>query len=459
LRHRDPIGLRLGKVRAWVALDEIRDAFHELEDLARRPGLGKHEGQVLLWRADLGHGRDIDTEAKERLIRQALAKGLGEADEAYARGLLAATPTEAICQFRCTLELDPFHNRATDQLAWQLFMLGQRQEARDLVAKAELIFPEDPSPRVIHALILASEGELGRAFEQLDQVKGHASETTIGHWRSMVKFTDRYHDLDALLLDRPESARGGDILRFIPIFLEAYRTFPSSSESIDSDRMSVIDFPPHMARRLSPLVPKILLAEIGLRGPLLRELKTVFREFSLAELAFVRGGLLFEEGRYKDAEEATLQAIESPSLVNIRRMARLGALKAEYELLKRPAPSPELRDRVRRNIQAFVAMGEADPSRVKVLVDLALHIGDVDLARSALTGWEHRVPGDPEALAVRASVEFEGESYPRAITAARQALRAKPRHSGAQFWLGRSVTRLREQASALAPAEEDSPPP
>ena len=329
LHHRDPIGLRLGKVRAWVALQEDRDAFHELEDLARRPDLGKYEGQVLLWRADLGQDRTINVEAKERLLQQALAKGLGEADTAYARGLLATTSTEAIGQFRRALELDPFHNQATNRLALMLSFLGRRQDARDVLAKAELIFPDDPMPRLIHATVLAEEGDLAGAEKLLDWARDHAhvSEEILTSWRSGVRFIARFHDLDTLLIDQQQGffSNAGLFRAFATLLPEFFQLLSTVRKNIDPDRMSLTDFPPLLTRLYGRLEPTLLRMLIFNRGVPRGEIDEAFRIFPTAIFAFIRGGLLLKEGKYEDAEEAYLLAAEMPSLANLGRMARFGA--------------------------------------------------------------------------------------------------------------------------------------
>jgi hypothetical protein len=482
---RDPIGLRLGKVRAWVALDEVRNAFDELEDVASRPDLGEHEGEVLLWRADLGQSRDINVEAKERLLKRALAKKLGEADKAYTSGLLATTSDEAICQFRRALELDPFHQQATIRLAWMLSLLGRRQEAHDVLAKAELIFPEDPAPRVIHAFMLASEGKLAEAEALLDWVRdnAHASEGTLTSWRSGVRLIARWHDLDTLLLDQQPGLVRNDF-RFLLEFFQTLSIFRNRMK-IDSDRMIFIDFPPllaHWLHRHGPTLLQMLILNYGpplLRGLILNrgalrgEIDEALRVFPTGLCALIRADLLFEEGKYEDAEKAFIQAAEMPSVVKFCRMARFMALVAQVKLLGQTTPPAALRDRVRQNIQAIMALGDADPERAQYMAGLAaVLIGELDLARSILAEWERRSPRDHEAWAWRAFIERIGGSYGRSMTAAQEALRLKPGHwpalaslklkSGhwlARASLNRSMEQLREQARALAPPEADTPSP
>jgi tetratricopeptide (TPR) repeat protein len=455
----DSIGIRLGKVRAWVALDQLRDAFRELEDLQGRPDLGRYEGQVLLWKADLGHARNLDATAKKQLLRQALDRRLDPADRAYAEGLVATTAAEAIGRLRLALELDPFHSRATNQLAWLLSLVGERQEARVLLAKAELIFPDDPSPRVTHALLLAAEGDERGAEEQLDRARSHVHPADFAFWQSALRALARYHDADALFLDRPGSDSGlGPLKLFLQFWRESGLVEPPSI-IIDPDRMNTLDYPPFLTEVLGRLRPKLLLALMGIRHPLRSELDSAVKVLPVGELVLFRGGLLLEEGQDEAAEEAALQAVEMPSLLKIRRMALWMALTVEQKLWERPAKPAGLRDRIRRNIQALAATGDADPTRNIFLVGLASIIGDIDLARSVLDAWERRSPGDPEAWAHRAAIERIGGAYGRSIVAAQQALRAKPGHGLARVALDASLKLLRLETRARAPALVNGPPP
>jgi hypothetical protein len=453
------IGIRLGKIRAWVALEQLRDAFHELEDLQRRPDLGRYEGQVLLWKADLGHARNFDATAKKQLLRQALDRGLDPADRAYAESLLATTAAEAIGQFRRALELDPLHNRAIGGLARLLILVGERQEARVLLAKAELIFPDDPSPRVSHALLLASDGDQTGAQEQLDRARSHVDPAVFSFWQSAVRFAAQYHDADALFLDRPGSESDLALLKF---FLQASGEsglLEPPSIIIDPDRMNAVGFPQFLTEVFGRLRSQIPLALIGIRHPLRRELDSTVKVLPLGELVLFRGVLLLEEGQDEAAEEAALQAAEKPSLLKIRRMALLMALTVEQRLWERPAKPAGLRDRIRRNIQALAATGDADRTRNFFLLGLAWMIRDIDLARSFLDAWERRSPGDPEVAAYRAAIERLGRSYGRAIEAAQQALRAKPGHGLARAALDASLKLLPLETRALAPALVNDPSP
>ncbi|HMB08530.1 MAG TPA: tetratricopeptide repeat protein, partial [Isosphaeraceae bacterium] len=105
------------------------------------------------------------------LISQALQKGIpDEADRAYARGMLAKNVPDAIDHFRHAIEIKPFHHRANGMLGWLLTLTGDIPEAREQIAVAAILFPEDPTFKMMKAWVTAAEGDLPRANKLLDQL-------------------------------------------------------------------------------------------------------------------------------------------------------------------------------------------------------------------------------------------------------------------------------------------------
>src|SRR6185437_9617713 len=98
-------------------------------------------------------------------------------------------------------------------LGWTLGLLGRRGEALDVVRQAELLFPDDPAPRVTHALLLASDGDRAGAVALLDRAAERTGPGAIKRWRPMADFLLRCHDADARIVN-PTGA-GGDPIREI----------------------------------------------------------------------------------------------------------------------------------------------------------------------------------------------------------------------------------------------------
>ena len=65
-------------------------------------------------------------------------------DNAYARGLLAATPAAAVAEFRDALAADPTHMAARRSLSLILLCAGQLSEAIRTAEDGHLLYPEHP---------------------------------------------------------------------------------------------------------------------------------------------------------------------------------------------------------------------------------------------------------------------------------------------------------------------------
>src|SRR5262249_40022386 len=105
------------------------------------------------------------------------------------RGLLAETSPDAVRHFQEALAHDPFHHRANGILTLLLTLLGQLEEARARVAFAELVFPDDPTFRVLHALIQAVEDDLPRPRAQLERARPQLGEQQLETARALVELT------------------------------------------------------------------------------------------------------------------------------------------------------------------------------------------------------------------------------------------------------------------------------
>jgi hypothetical protein len=172
----DTPGLHLEKVRAWCALHDLPRAADEAAALAGRPDLGDLEGRALLWQADLTLVKSWKDGEALRQVGRALEKGLPPAEAAYARGLIAPTMPEAVRHFEEAVGADPFHPRANAMLTSLLFLLGRQREARERILVAELLFPEDPTFRLLHAYGCAAEGDERQARALLARVRGQFGE-------------------------------------------------------------------------------------------------------------------------------------------------------------------------------------------------------------------------------------------------------------------------------------------
>ena len=458
----DSVGLRLAKIQAWLAIDEKRDAFREIEALAKRQDLGPYHAQVLLRQADLGLRRDLTAEGRRNLVRTALAEGLPAADESYARSLLADTSPEVAKHLRRTLELDPFHVQATERLGSLLFWMGERQALRDLLGKAELLVPDDPGPMLLRAELMAVEGNLDAANRQVEKVARKTRRSVERQGRLLIEFLYNYRDFDAVMLDgrapekKPAGRGGGGTLpHYAAILGDIAEIAAAVRGDIDTETMSVAAFPPHLVRAVRPFPLALIAATLGRREPLLRAAEELHRVHPEGAVALFYAFKLMEEQRLEDAERIFLEAADLPHQMNCKRMTQLGAIVVERQMLDRKNAPADLKERIRANIRAYMKLNPpGDHSRFPFLIQLAFDVADFDLARSITADWIRQAPADPDALAWRATTELRSQSFGNAITSAREALRRKPDHSLAHAVLDKAPARLREQVRTLIP-----PPP
>jgi tetratricopeptide (TPR) repeat protein len=456
----DRVDLRLGKLKALVALNEIKKARTELDELNRRTDLGRSKPEVLLWSSDLGSDKEFDTEGRIKQLRDALDHGLNRADAAYARGLLAESSAQAIREFQTALEIEPFHERAINQLGWLLALLGLHQEALNLLEKTELFFPEDPGRAGIRAFLLAARGQTEQAELTLERVKNRLEPDVYACWRDFNQFVGRYFNID----DQPLNETGGvrekvrEALAALA-FVNDVKAVMARFES--AGHYGTLDFPIHVRKTAKRLFNAALPLGFGNSDPLIRELETAESVMPMGVFALFRGLLLYRGGRNSEAEGALIKAAEQPSMVKIKRLAHIGALVVEDELLGRDRSNltPELRDRALKNIRALHTMRMTDPIQTLRLVYAAVDFDDVDLARSIVSEWERRDPVSPEPRTARAYVEFMGGAFAPAYRAAMRAIRAHPRDPIAESIRKASIDTFAEQAKLFTAGGANAPQP
>src|SRR5262249_29878638 len=134
----------------------------------------------LLWQGELEWNRTRSLEKTMGLIRSALEQGFraetdrdkkyDEADREYAEGLVAETVDLAVKHFRKAIEKVKSHHRANRMLGLLLILTGSIREARALIAVAELLFPDDPTFKILEAWAAAAENQLPSARDRLGKL-------------------------------------------------------------------------------------------------------------------------------------------------------------------------------------------------------------------------------------------------------------------------------------------------
>jgi tetratricopeptide (TPR) repeat protein len=455
----DAPALRLEKVKAWCALHEIAPAVRELEDLSRQADLGDLDGPVLLWKADLALNHSLDNlDANLEQVRQAVSRGLPPAERAYAQGLLAGKSREATDCFRRAVEEDPFNPRANGMLALCLTSLGQHQEARDRLLVAERLFPEDPSFRVIHAMLLAMQDDLGAARAQLEQARSQLRARQMAAAQALVGLCNEVPGvgrmLEGMLFNDPKTSRW-EMTLYITRVLS--RAGAARAALRDPEGDLYLPLPPVLPKAFAQLPDLASLAGMQWdRDGAIKKLGQVVLAHPEGLLYLTLGmllGLKDKPESWAEAEKAFLRSVESPSLIPVRRLALFGATASEWVLSREgpPAAREEMSRRAGENARKVVALG-VSPAYADLLTKVALNMGDVGLAHWVVSEWERQAPKDPRLEPHRIELAFRLGANGRAIKLADPFLKRNPREPGRwQQIRAEAERRLRGEAQALGP--------
>jgi serine/threonine protein kinase len=454
-RFRESIPLRLDRARALLAINDVEQARSAIQALAELPNLGEHEAAVLLLQGDLLMGRD-DT-SSERLLRQALEKGLSEADQAYAQALLAQTTPEAVDRLRKALHLNPNLPRARSALELLLILQARLGEAREELAKHETIFPEDPNPKVLRAMVLALERNSEAASRVLKQV-GAA-------WLGVN--VNALQMLADLLAEFRDPANPIDPLSGLPILAGRQPALAPLVFGFWQGRLGT-DFP------IPPLVRKSLYAVMravvnaGGFGNNVKKDARIIDELERATSIHPEGTIIYfhaltllAANRFQDASRVARKAAVTPALLPIHRQAHCIAALAGvrgYLVKQDPALRQELADDLR---QMLAAGPLSEPYQVEFTIQLAWGIKEYDIARQLVAEWAKQAPRSPLVKEYRVGTEINAGAYGVAYELATQYLlenssdRMRALLAEASEKLQAQARRLQEVNRPVAPAPRE----
>jgi tetratricopeptide (TPR) repeat protein len=444
--HPDPVRLRLLKARAWLALHDAATAGVELRDLSDSPDLGDRRGEVMLLQADIALARKTD-EAGLALVRDALKYPLSPPDEAYARGLLAATVPESVRCFREAVDRDPFHHRANAMVAVLHVLRGELPEARERAGFGAQVFPDDPTFPAILAITHAWEGNAAAAEAEVARVRLRLGDRAAGTTRTLIDLTRAARGLgDALpALDNPlrqnlaiwafiaageramlelealRTGKGGLLLPVPPVFVQATRTAAS-------------------ALRRPP-------------GARIEALKQACEIDPDGFLSFFLGIELANERRHAEAEVALRAAVARPSFIPVRRAAHFALATVEWELagkVRLAIATGWLRAQAVANARRLLEYPRLHRDEARLVAAVGYALGQPILTRAAADRWD-RQGGKPDRtiLQLLMKVEFENKSYGPAIARADEILARWAGDEAATIYRGWAVEQLTKQADAL----------
>ncbi len=451
----DTPDLRLEQVRAWAALHDLPRAEAALNELARRPDLGPLEGQALLWQADLALNRSPQDAGALEKVRRALDRGLPPAETAYARGLLAPTSPEALRQFEQAVREDPFHQRANGMLALLLVCLGRRPEARERTRVGELLFPDDPTFRLVHALLDALDGDVPRAQSDLDAMRPQLGPKQMASARALVDVATQLPRLMDVMGGAADTSAG---MRFALTIWPSVAKLQAALAEPGGDLY--LPLPPVLMREFAGF-PSLANLSLMLATNPDRVLTALDRAVAIHPDAILYLGqalLLSQKERYGEAEQAALRAADAPSLIPVRPRALFVAVGCGWlQLGPGRGPQPEVRRRVADNLGRLLALGDVTAEEGLPLSQIALNVNRPDLARRVLEQWEQRAPKDTKLLEQRARLAFATGAWASAFDLSDQVLRRTLADKDRQQWSGLRAQALGHLRGQMDAAEKRQP--
>ena len=425
--HEREVDLRLRKAEANIALNRAAGARAELDRLDARPDLSPGQrARAFLLRGELalaGGGDDAGLD----LVRRALDAGLGKADAAYARGLVADTSDEAIARFREALDLDPFHYRASKILAVMLVIVGRFDEAEEWLRVAGVLYPEDPGLRLVAAFSKSLRGDDVGAREIAIGAESALGEATVR--QMLVTFSGARTLLEEL--EAAVSFTGGNAVSVVQPALRLVAlaaAFPKGAAGGEAGQTVGLAFPvpPVVENALHGFQGAFVSMLAGRGEEAAKAFREAFRRLPIALFPFLEGYQHFGDGRWADGLRAFSEAEAAPTLTKrIPDMSRVGASICCWELARAsPAEADALRERVRGHVARLVSADDLAIEPARILAALADWADQPTAARAILDSCERREPANADVLRIRARVELKAGAYRRAYEAALASLKA-----------------------------------
>jgi Flp pilus assembly protein TadD len=453
----DTPAARLERVKALCTVHEIPRAVREARDLAGRPDLGDRQGEALLWQADLemDHGSMPPADGL-RQVRRAVEAGLPAADAHYARGLLADATPAALDHFRRAVDADPANPRANGMLVTLLVVSGRFPEARDRLAAAEALFPENPAFRVLHAELDALAGRPDAAAAQLRLARGRLTDGAFAAAEAVVRFCPELvrfgHDLERLICGDPTAGAVGISVGFAVTLLNAQAVLGRQAGEL------YLPAPPVLvtaARRLPGVLP--LFAGNARAADAMERFAEAHPDgFLYLWIGALRANEDTHDG-WARAEQAFLRAAAAPALVPVRRPALFGAAAAG-QFLHDDAPAAERPARRRQVLDRIAAVLDLGPlaEQGHILTQIALNVGaPPELRWRAFRAWEAAAPADPRLPRFRAKLLFEDGAYGWVIRLADEAARDGRDDPNWRALRSAAAARLKLEADQLASGDGD----
>jgi hypothetical protein len=415
LGHEDDVALWLGVLECRRALYQFRAFREDLQRLEERKDLGNHRGEVRLMRA-MGElaGSGVKTDPT-LTIRAALDLGLPPTEDAYARGLLAATMPAAIKLMQEALRHDPHHRRSLEMLTSLLFSTGPIQEMRDAVTRLEFVAPDSVSAISWRAALLALDGDVDGALRLCERLRPLVGDEGVALFRDSVLITSQ---METILWGNDQRAREAFLAKLNTMTPRLGKVMESPDPMSGLGELAVYRLPCHRAFAKGN---DVLQAAFRASNVDPEKAVAVFADAvdtCPSGLYYLLHGLfLSRAGRDSEASAALRKALKAPSSVPIARKARYELLvllvnrSTEASLMARLA----LENEARAHLRALARDGVYPAHAYDNLCTSARYLHDDALALSLSEAWRQRYPEDRDALRARQIAESRLSAYGRQI--------------------------------------------
>lgn len=418
--YRDKVYLGLQEAEAFTILTEPEKAQAELTKLARRANLGAQRGAVLL---RLGEHELFDAATAGQGVQhvnQALAAGLDAPDKLFAKGLLAETTPEALEFFHQAIQLNSFHHGAHRHSLGLEFLLGRHEDLQASIRFCKAIYPDDLSAPVLEVSELAMQGKLDAARAMMASLRRPADGET---WTRLEKNLPLFAAI-ARRFD-PDAWLDASYPAMPKLDIAGCFGLPSDNGGVPATApaASRMPFLPCVQEGLlegRAAISELMLPFIGNADASVTRIKAAWRhhpEALIPAFAGINLELKQPTNGVKSAHILALQAelfqlaADSPSLIaGLDRTSRYLAAKTEYELWQtNPTNAASLHQACIGNITRVLSSREISGPECQAYFDLAMKLGDHDLAREIIFRWKREyywlVPGFDKAVHIVSDTE------------------------------------------------------
>jgi serine/threonine protein kinase len=426
--------------RCHVAMHDLPAAKQVVAQLLGEPSLGSLRGQALLVHADLLLAENAGDQLALKAVREATTLPLPSAEAAYARGLLAESTPEAMACFEQALKEDQFHHRANGMLGLLLILQGRKEDALHRVSHGELLFPDDPSFRILHALLLAANRDLTGADRALEPAKSLVNPAQFAAARDFVTLTRTVADLQDAFDGQPLKLGGN--FRLASLIAKA-------SIVSKKDAMLILPIPPVVIRvftKLTSALPQILLhTEGGTQA--LKEIAGIHPD---GMIDYFLGAQAGGSGDWKESERWFQSALEKPSFISLRKplLFALAASQWMQALEETAANRQALLAKAVANTRTLTKLGKSPPDLAATMACIACDGDDLPLARWIIAEAKQAEPNHPELLKQALRVEYRAEDDAQAIAIADAILARFPRDETALRVRGQAIARMEKTLNA-----------